>query len=123
MIDSNMSMKERIQLLTDVDKNEVKNFYGNIFLIELDNKVADFHYYSLQDKENDSVNLNYAIGLPITLPSGGNPIHAQGIYPIPCYPMYNRHLKEFRDIHKITKEIYDILNRTLSYLIDNTKKN
>lgn len=114
-------MKERIQLLTDVGKNEVKNFYGNIFLIELDNKVADFHYYSLQDKENDSVNLNYAIGLPITLPSGGNPIHAQGIYPIPCYPMYNRHLKEFRDIHKTTKMIYDRLIRTVPYL--NVEKN
>ena len=116
IINSNMTIMERVQLLTDVGKDEVKNFYGNIFLIEINNNEADFHFYSLQNEKEGTVNLNDAIGLPITLPSGGNPLLAQGVYPIPCYPMYNPHIKQFTNIEKTTKMIQDRLIRTISYL-------
>ena len=111
-----MNIKERIQLLTDVGKEEVKNFYGNILLVELDGENTRFHYYKLQDEANGPANLHYAVGLPISLPSGGNPLLAQGIYPIPCYPMYDKHIKDFINKNQTEKVIYDRLIRTIPYM-------
>lgn len=116
LVNGKMNIKERIQLLTDVGKEEVKNFYGNIFLIEVNSDNATFHYYQLQDEKNGPADLNYAIGLPISLPSGGNPLLAQGIYPIPCYPMYDKHIKEFPNKTNTEKVIYDRLIRTIPYM-------
>lgn len=116
MIQSRMNIKERIQLLTDVGKEEVKNFYGNIFIVELDDEKTIFHYTKYQDNKNEPAKLSYAVGLPITLPSGGNPLLAQGIYPIPCYPMYEKHIKNFTDKKATEKVIYDRLVRTIPYM-------
>lgn len=110
---SKMPIQEKIQLLTDVGSEQVKNFYKHIFLVQLD-KTPALHFFSLQTDSGD-VNLKKASALPITLPSGGNPLLAQGIYPIPCYPMYEKHIDQFHDIEKTSKMIYDRLIKTIPY--------
>lgn len=115
LVDSKMSISERIQLLTDVGKEEVKNFYGNVFVVILDEQGADLHYRTLQDEENGPVDLDAAIAMPITMPSGGNPLKAQGIYPIPCYPLYDRHVKELSDVNTTFKMVHDRLVKTIPY--------
>lgn len=116
IIESKMSIAERIQLLTDVGKEEVKNFYGNLFIVELNDEQTTLYYRTFQDEENGPVNLEAAMAMPITLPSGGNPLHAQGIYPIPSYPLYERHVNEFIDEDKTFKMVHDRLVKTIPYI-------
>ena len=116
LIESDMPAIERVQLLTDFGKEEVKNFYGNIFIVEIDDNRASLQFKQFQDEPNGPVNLEKAQGIPITLPSGGNPLHAQGIYPIPVYPLYDRHINEFLDEEKTRKYVYDRLIRTVPYM-------
>lgn len=116
LVDSSMPIMERIQLLTDFGKDEVKNFYGNVFIVEILDSRVTLHYKQFQDEYNGPVDLEAACGIPITLPSGGNPLHAQGIYPIPSYPLYERHINEFGDEEKTTKLVKDRLVRTVPYM-------
>lgn len=116
LIESDMSPRERIQLLTDFGKEEVKNFYGNIFIVEINDNRTSLQFKQFQDEPNGPVNLEKAQGIPITLPSGGNPLHAQGIYPIPVYPLYDRHINEFSDEKQTRKYVYDRLIRTIPYM-------
>ncbi|MBO8138271.1 MAG: hypothetical protein H0Z40_09075 [Desulfotomaculum sp.] len=110
-----MSLEERIQLLTDVSNEQAKNFYNHIFMVETDEKKGTaLHFFSLQSGDG-KVDLTKATALPITLPAGGNPLHAQGIYPIPCYPLYERHINEFNDLQKTEKMVYDRLMRTIPF--------
>lgn len=37
------------------------------------------------------------MAFPIFYPNGGNPLHAQGIYPHPCYLVYDPHIKAMKD--------------------------
>lgn len=115
LVDSNMSIAERIQLLTDVGKEEVKNFYGNVFIVELNGEKTFFYYRKYQDVENGPVQLDAALAMPITLPSGGNPLNAQGIYPIPSYPLYEAHINDFHDREKTFQMVYTRFLRTLHY--------
>ncbi|MBM7715522.1 hypothetical protein JOC94_002510 [Bacillus thermophilus] len=115
LIDSDMSLQERIQLLSDVGKEEAKNFYGNVFVVVLDGQGANLHYRTFQDEENGPVQLDAAIAMPITIPSGGNPLNAQGIYPIPCYPLYDKHIKQISDDKKTFKLVHDRLVKTVPY--------
>ena len=115
IIESKMSIQERIQLLTDVGKDEVKNFYANIFIIELKGDQAKLHYRSYQQEANGMVDLKKAAAIPITLPSGGNPLNPQGIYPLPFYPMYERHINQFEDKKKTFKMVHDRMIRTVPY--------
>lgn len=110
-----MSTEQKIELLTDVAKTEVKNYYRHIFLVERKSNSYKLQFFSLQDEEGKEVDLDVAINIPVTLPSGGNPLHAQGIYPIPCYPMYERHINEFADVQKTSKMILDRLLKTVPY--------
>lgn len=112
---SKMPLSERIQLLTDVAKEETKNFYGNIFIIELKNDQAKLHFKVFQDETNGPADPKKAVVAPITLPSG-NPIHAQGIYPIASYPLYERQINEFPNEKKTLKLVYDRLLRTIPYM-------
>lgn len=116
IVKSKMSIAERIQLLTDVGKEEVKNFYGNVFVVELNGEMTSFYYRKYQDVDNGPVQLDAALAMPITLPSGGNPLNAQGIYPIPSYPLYERHIKEFHEQEKTFKMVHDRLLRTIPYM-------
>lgn len=116
LVGSSVPIMERIQLLTDFGKDEVKNFYGNVFIVEISESQAMLHYKQFQDEYNGPVDLGAACGIPITLPSGGNPLHAQGIYPIPSYPLYDRHMNEFGDEAKTIKLVKDRLVRTIPYM-------
>ncbi|PWA13096.1 hypothetical protein DCC39_02915 [Pueribacillus theae] len=121
IVESPMPIIERIQLLTDFGKEEVKNFYGHIFLIEIGRDNTGFQFKQFQDEKNGPVDLKKACGIPITLPSGGNPLHAQGVYPIPCYPMYDPHIKNFTDEKKTKKMVHDRLVRTIPYMDQDEK--
>ncbi|MTI80795.1 MAG: hypothetical protein FH758_07920 [Firmicutes bacterium] len=115
IVSSTMSMEERIQLLTDVNNEQTKNFYNNVFMVEVDaKKGVDLQFFSLQSGDG-KVDLAKATAIPITLPAGGNPLHAQGVYPIPCYPLYERHINEFADAQKTEKMIYDRLLKTIPF--------
>lgn len=116
LVESAMPIMERIQLLTDFGKEEVKNFYGNVFIVEVHDTRTSLQFKQFQDEHNGPVNLLDACGIPITLPSGGNPLHAQGIYPIPSYPLYDRHIKDFSDEKKTKKYVMDRLVRTIPYI-------
>lgn len=118
-VESPMSIIERIQLLTDFGKDEVKNFYGNIFIVEIHDSHTSLQFKQFQDEHNGPVNLDEACGIPITLPSGGNPLHAQGVYPTPSYPLYERHINEFSDEKKTRKLVMDRLVRTIPYMDKN----
>ncbi|NQS75042.1 MAG: hypothetical protein HQP61_01170 [Peptococcaceae bacterium] len=115
IVESEMSIGERIQLLTDVSKDEVKNFYGNVFIVELNNEETILHYRKLQDEVNGPVNLDTAIVMPVTIPSG-NPLLAQGIYPLASYPLYGRHINELPEQKKTFKLVFDRFARTIPYM-------
>ena len=95
IIHSDLSNEQRIRWLTDVDSENCKNFFQNVFLIELDGEETDYHYITLGfwDDKSFFVDKLRNKAYPILYPQGGNPLHAQGVYPAPCYLMYDPHIK------------------------------
>ena len=95
--------KERIRWLTDVDSDSCKNYFQNVFIIELDNDLGAFQFRRVGDlqkvgkKEEFYVNTHENVSFPVLFPNGGNPLNAQGVYPVPCYLMYDRHIKTMTD--------------------------
>jgi hypothetical protein len=94
---------ELLRLVTDVADDTVKNFYRNVFVVELphdgqrDVRVLPRQPFGQpRDRDDFEVNRRRALGAPITLPSGGNPLNAQGRYGLPAYPCYDRHLRDFQ---------------------------
>lgn len=116
IMESDMSTNDRIQLLTDVTKLEARNFYRHVFIVQMMDKQMKLQMHNfLQGEAGGNVDTGRASKIPITLPSGGNPLHAQGIYPMPCYPLYDRHINEFSDEKKTMKVVLDRLLRTVPY--------
>lgn len=116
--DSDMSNRERIKLLTDCDSENCKNFFQNIFLIEIDGESVEYHYLIIgsQDK-NFIVGKERNASYPIFYPQGGNPLHAQGNYPIPCYLMYDRHIKDMKKVEDFAeKVVLPRLEKTIAYM-------
>ncbi|NLL52518.1 MAG: hypothetical protein GX248_07440, partial [Peptococcaceae bacterium] len=62
------------------------------------------------------VDIERNIAFPIFFPNGGNPLHAQGIYPLPCYLMYDPHIKAMGDKGAFQKDfLLPRINNTLGY--------
>ena len=116
--DSDMSNKERIELLTDCDSENCKNFFQNIFLIEIDGESVEYHYLIIGSQDKDFiVDKERNISYPIFYPQGGNPLHAQGNYPIPCYLMYDRHIKDMEKVEDFAeKVVLPRLEKTIAYM-------
>jgi hypothetical protein len=91
---SDLPNQQRIRWLTDVDSENCKNFFQHVFLVELDGDNAAFHLMEIGNMEGKSFVPNSLRNnaFPILYPNGGNPLHAQGMYPVPCYLMYEAHI-------------------------------
>lgn len=115
--DSDLSNKERIELLTDCNSENCKNFFQNVFLIEIDENKIGYHFLKVGTGEEDfKVDKTRNTAYPIFYPQGGNPLHAQGSYPIPCYLMYDKHIKDMENIEYFAeKVVLARLEKTISY--------
>lgn len=120
---SDMSCRDRIRLLTDVSSENCKNFFRYVFLIELAEQGIGFQLMELGDmetkekKETFKVDAKKNVAFPIFYPNGGNPLHAQGIYPLPCYLVYDPHIKSMGNKEEFKKEfLLPRLNSTLGYI-------
>lgn len=106
--------EQRIRLLTDVDEENCKNFYQHIFVIEIDGEHSAFHFLSMTGTERAGLRENSAF--PVFYPNGGNPIVAQGIYPLPCYLVYEKHIKKMNQPDEFaSKTILPRLKKTVPY--------
>jgi len=125
---SSLSSKEKIRLLTDVSSENCKNFFRHVFLIELGEKSMKLQFMELgnmvpvkdkdkeKEKETYRVNSERNVAFPIFYPNGGNPLHAQGIYPLPCYLLYDPHIKALGDKEEFKREfLLPRLGKTLDY--------
>ena len=119
---SNLSPRERIRLLTDVGSENCKNFFQHVFLVELEKEKINLQILQLGDKvienkkEQFKVDLRRNTAFPIFYPNGGNPRHVQGIYPLPCYLMYDYHIKAMKNKEQFKKEVLlPRLNSTIDY--------
>ena len=125
IIQSNLSNEQRIRWLTDTDSANCKNFFQNVFLVEIDKEKIDYHYIVLGSWEgkNFVVDQLRNKAYPILYPQGGNPLHAQGVYPAPCYLMYGRHIMAMKDPETFACEvILPRLKSTISYRENNEEK-
>lgn len=124
---SSMTNKERMQLLSDCDSTNCKNYYQNVFLIEIDGINWSYHYMIVgsMDKKEFMVDKVRNIAYPIIYPQGGNALLAQGNYPAPCYLMYDPHIKDMGDSEIFAnKVILPRLVKTIAYEgCDNEKLN
>ncbi|NLO25476.1 MAG: hypothetical protein GX114_04955, partial [Clostridiales bacterium] len=84
---SDLPIRERIRWLTDVNSDNCKNFFQNVFLIELGNGKDALHRLKIGNnmktnkKEVFVVDEVWNTSFPVLYPSGRNPLNAQGIYP------------------------------------------
>ncbi|MEK4875893.1 hypothetical protein N1I87_14790 [Bacillus sp. FSL W8-0102] len=101
--ESNLPNEQRIRWLTDVDSENCKNFFQHIFLVEVKDEQTAFHFLQLTGNENVGLRQNSAF--PIFYPNGGNALLAQGIYPVPCYLMYDRHIKNMDAPESFAEEV------------------
>ncbi len=120
--DSDMPCRDKIRLLTDVSSENCKNFFRHVFLLEITEKDIGFQLMEVGDretkekKETFQVNPIRNVAFPIFYPNGGNPLHAQGIYPLPCYLVYDPHIKAMKDEEAFKKEfLLPRLGKTLGY--------
>lgn len=119
---SNLSPRERIRLLTDVDSENCKNYFRHVFLVELNGEEINLQLLQLGDKSTENKKEQFKVdprrntAFPIFYPNGGNPLHAQGIYPLPCYLMYDPHIKAMKNKEQFKKEVLlPRLNSTIDY--------
>lgn len=116
------SFRKKIRLLTDVGSENCKNYFRNAFIVEVSESEADVQFLQLGDvvtedkKENFKVDTDRSTAFPIFYPNGGNPLHAQGVYALPCYLMYDPHMKALGDPDQFKKEfLLPRLHSTLQY--------
>lgn len=101
----NVLAREIIEQITDITNPMTRNFWQNIWIVEClkeTNQISihfhqwgDFHKEKEKGKEVFLPDYEKVAAAPISLPSGGNPIEAQGAYGVPAYPMYDKHFNNF----------------------------
>jgi hypothetical protein len=105
LVEGGLAADEVLKIVTDVADPRAKNFFRNVFVAELpddDSGEPVVQRVQLgQDVEHEDgadfvVEANWAVGIPFSLPAGGNPLHPQGCYGVPVYPCWDRHLQGFR---------------------------
>jgi hypothetical protein len=124
---SSVAPTDILKLVSDVASNQARNFLAKVIIVEVDkrnNKSCDVAVLPIREcgswvaeTKKRSVfvpDVNQALAFPFIIPSGGNPIHAQGIYPVAAYPVYERHFKDFNDKEGgITAYLSSRLERTI----------
>jgi hypothetical protein len=121
---SSMNAAERIRWLTDVGNETCKNYFQNVWVVELDSEEAhdSLHYLQIGEMKEDGkqtvfeVDTRRIASFPFHYPNGGNPLNAQGIYPLPCYLLWDAHIKEMRSSDNFAAEVLmPRLLRTVPY--------
>jgi hypothetical protein len=104
LLEGDLEPKEVLRLITDVESERVKNFYRHVFVVEVpQGQTGQADALPMQEfgeigpDRNFVVNQAQALGAPIVLPSGGNPLAPSGRYGPPVYPCYHAHIEEFRE--------------------------
>src|SRR5438128_861134 len=106
LVDGGLAPHEILNIITDVSDTRAKNFFRNIFVVELPTEGGDkpaVRWMQLgQEIEHEGdtdfhVDVSRAVGIPFSLPAGGNPLHPQGRYGLPVYPCWDPHLRGFCD--------------------------
>jgi hypothetical protein len=122
IVESDLPCKERIRWLTDVSSENCKNYFKNVFLVELGENEDAFHHMEIGEivkvnkKESFYVDQKRNVAFPVIYPNGGNPLKAQGVYPVPCYLMYDPHIKSMNKPDEfMKKDLLPRLEKTVSY--------
>jgi hypothetical protein len=99
LLEGDTDPQEVLRLITDVEDARVKNFYRHVFVVELpadgqrEPRALPVQQFGDLNSDGDfEVDRQRAVGVPFVLPSGGNPLSAQGAYGLPVYPLYHKHL-------------------------------
>ncbi len=132
VLESGLEPRTVLRLITDVTDNTVKNFYQHVIVVELPPEgsqagpaVLPVQNWQVEQqvagkkKPDIDVDVERAVGVPISLPSGGNPLMPQGRYPLPVYPVYDAHFQAFRTgADKVSAFLAGRLERTSSFAVD-----
>lgn len=115
-----LPVKERIRWLTDVESENCKNFFQNVLIVELGNVGDALSYVTVgkagEGKKSFIVDANQSTSFPILYPNGGNPLKAQGVYPVPCYLMYEPHMKAMAEKEQFYQALLPRLKKTVGYM-------
>ena len=125
--ESDWMYQERIALLTDVHSENCKNYFQNVLIVEWDGVRATARKKMIGqfvDKNKFEIDKEETPAFPVIFPHGGNPLHAQGIYPLPCYLLYDPHMKSLTDPTEFVKNfLLPRFRSTVTYLtLDEAKK-
>lgn len=118
IVSSKLPKHQRIRWLTDCDSVNCKNYFQNVFLVELDGESIYYHFMEIGTRKEKDFEVDFTRNnaYPIIYPQGGNPLWPQGIYPMPCYLIYDRHIKSMNDPNKFAKDVVlPRLEKTVSY--------
>jgi hypothetical protein len=109
VLESGLGPREVLRLITDAADARVKNFYRHVIVVELppDGEGGEAAVLPLQNWQTEQqvvgkkkpeidVDVERALGVPVSLPAGGNPLNPQGVYGLPVYPVYDPHFQSFR---------------------------
>jgi hypothetical protein len=108
-----MTVKDRIRWLTDVDSESCKNYFQHVWVVELapDEPHDTLHFMEIGEMKGEgkkaefNVDSRRNIAFPIHFPNGGNPLNAQGVYPLPCYLMWDPHIKAMKDAGEFAADV------------------
>ena len=118
--------KDILRLITGVEDVRVKNFYQHVFVVLVPTeegqtpRVLPMQQFGEFVRENGKEDFRVAVdqqavGAPILLPSGGNPLQPQGRY-VPIYPCYDPHIQAFRESDAGVKQfLTGRLERTVGF--------
>jgi hypothetical protein len=104
LIEGGLAPEEVLKIVTDVADTRTKNYFRNVLLAELPANDGDAPaVWLVQLGQNVPferrtaflVETDRAVGVPFTLPTGGNPLQPQGCYGLPVYPCWDPHLRSF----------------------------
>ncbi len=117
LAEGGLSSKEVIMHITDITSNNARNFFQNVCVAEIDENPEDPNYpyiavhpsaswgdWKLRDQEGSRSassrtaeifvpDLERAVGIPFTIPSGGKRTVRQGYYPVSVYTVYESSLQ------------------------------
>jgi len=109
LIGGGLGADDLLRLTSDVTSGQVRNFFQHVFVVELPDQPSKDGPVALpmqvwgQEVQPDpkkkrtvfEPDVNKAVGAPFVFP-GGNPIHPQGVYGVPVFPVFQKHLDSFR---------------------------
>lgn len=108
---SDLPLTERIRWLTDVDNEACRNFFEHVWVVECIKEQVSVRLMKIGEKVKDGRKETFVVdraknvAFPIICPNGGNPLNAQGSYALPCYLMYDRHIKMLKNSSEFAKDV------------------